>query len=165
MFWFWLLLFGAAIGAVSGLLGIGGGVLLIPGLILLFGFSQAEAQGTSLAVLIPPIGIFAALVYYQHGFVRLPVIGLIALGFMIGAYFGARLVPHISPAHLRLAFGVLMLYLGFVFVLNPNDNRTGVALPAGLAATITTILAVVFRRRAKSKTTLPPPSSDHGYHI
>jgi uncharacterized membrane protein YfcA len=165
MFWSWLLLFGAAIGAVSGLLGIGGGVLLIPGLILLFGFSQAEAQGTSLAVLIPPIGIFAAWVYYQHGFVRLPVVGLIALGFMIGAYFGARLVPHVSPAHLRLAFGVLMLYLGFVFVLNPNNDRPNVALPAGVAAAITAIVARVFRRRTKSKTTLPPPTGDYGYHI
>lgn len=101
MFWFWLLLFGAAIGAVSGLLGIGGGVLLIPGLVMLFGFSQAEAQGTSLAVLIPPIGIFAAMVYYQHGMVRLPVVGFIALGFMLGAYCGARFVPHASPTHLR----------------------------------------------------------------
>src|SRR4029079_12703277 len=58
-----LLLFGVAIGMASGLLGIGGGVLLVPGLVMLFGFSQAEAQGTSLSVLIPPIGIFAAMVY------------------------------------------------------------------------------------------------------
>lgn len=165
MFWFWLLLFGAIIGAISGLLGIGGGVLLIPGLVLLFGFTQTEAQGTSLAVLIPPIGIFAAVVYYQHGFVRLPIVGLIAVGFMVGAYFGARLVPHVPPTYLRVAFGVLMLYLGFVFVLNPNVGRAGVALPAGLAATITTVLAYVFRRRARSKTMLPPPSSVHEYHI
>jgi hypothetical protein len=147
--------------------GIRARIIPIPqvSVILLFSFSQAEAQGTSLAVLIPPIGIFAALVYYQHGFVRVPVVGLIALGFMIGAYFGARLVSHLSPAHLRLAFGVPMLYLGFVFVLNPNDSRTGVALPAGLAAIITTVMARIFRRRAMSKTTLPPPGSDQGYHI
>ncbi len=85
MSWFLLFLFGVAIGIVSGLLGIGGGVLLVPGLMLLFGFSQSEAQGTNLAVLIPPIGIFAAMIYYQNGYVRLPVVGLIALGFVFGA--------------------------------------------------------------------------------
>ena len=165
MFWFWLLLFGAAIGAVSGLLGIGGGVLLVPGLVLLFGFSQTEAQGTSLAVLIPPIGIFAALIYYQHGFVRLPVVGLMAVGFMLGTYFGARLVPHVSPSVLRLAFGLLLLYLGFVFVLNPSDRRTGVALPAGVAAVLSAVVARFFRRRVTPKRSLPPPSGDHEYHI
>ena len=165
MLWFWLFLFGIAIGVVSGLLGIGGGVLLVPGLVLLFGFSQTEAQGTSLAVLIPPIGIFAAVIYYQHGFVRLPVVGLMAVGFMLGAYLGAKFVPHVPPSVLRLAFGLLMLYLGFVFVLNPSDNRTGVALPAGIAAVVSVIVARVFRRRSISKKMLDPPGGDTEYHI
>ena len=165
MLWSWLLLFGVAIGVVSGLLGIGGGILLIPGLMLLFGYSQAEAQGTSLAVMIPPIGIFAAMVYYQHGFVRLPVVGFIAVGFMIGAYFGARLVPQVSPTHLRFAFGILMLYLGFVFVFNPTGSRTGVALPSGVAAIFSAFTARLVRRRLTPKTSLPPPSGDHEYHI
>ncbi len=165
MLWFWLLLFGATIGVVSGLLGIGGGILLIPGLMLLFGFSQSEAQGTSLAVMIPPIGIFAAIVYYQHGFVRLPVVGFIALGFMIGAYFGAKLVPQVPPMYLRLSFGVLLLYLGFTFVFNPSNARIEVALPAGLGALVTTVMARVFRRRLMPRQTLAPPSTDHEYHI
>lgn len=165
MFWIGLLLFGTVIGVISGMLGIGGGVLLVPGLVLLFGFSQAEAQGTSLAVLIPPIGLFAAIVYYQHGFIRLPVAGLIAAGFMLGAYCGARFVPHISPSYLRLAFGVVLLFLGFVFVLNSNDTRSGVALPAGLAALIATVMARILRRQAAPKQPLPPPSGDQEYHI
>ena len=165
MLWLWLLVFGVAIGVVSGLLGIGGGILLIPGLMLLFGYSQAEAQGTSLAVMIPPIGIFAATVYYQHGLVRLPVVGLIAVGFMIGAYFGARLVPHVPPTYLRLAFGLLLLYLGFAFVFNPSDSRSGVALPAGVAAVVSAFVARFMRRRITHKTVLPPPSGDHEYHI
>ena len=86
MNWLLLVLFGVAIGVLSGMLGIGGGVALVPGLILLFGFSQAEAQGTSLAVMIPPVGIFAAMVYYDHGFVRLPVVG-----FTPGWIHGGRL--------------------------------------------------------------------------
>lgn len=97
-----LFLFGIGIGAVSGLLGIGGGILLVPGLMLLFNLSQPEAQGTSLAVLTPPIGIFAAIVYYQHGFVRLPVALWVALGFIIGACLGALLVGSIRWSIRRL---------------------------------------------------------------
>ncbi len=165
MFWLWLFIFGVAVGVVSGLLGIGGGVLLVPGLMLLFRFSQAEAQGSSLAVLIPPIGIFAALVYYQHGYVRLPVVGFIALGFMVGAYVGARFVPHLSPEFLRVAFGMLLLYLGFSFVFNPRGSQSAMALPSGIATLAVLVIARLFRRGAPPTKTLPPPGGDQNYHI
>lgn len=164
MSWLGLLAFGLAIGLLSGLLGIGGGVLLVPGLILLFGLSQAEAQGTSLAVLIPPIGLFAAMVYYQNGYIRLPVVGLIAAGFLIGAYFGAMLVPHVPTSALRVAFGLLLLYLGFVFLWTPSERRTSAALPAGVAAVVTVVIVRVFRRQVAAA---PPADSGQGpdYHI
>lgn len=161
---YWLLCFGVAVGVVSGLLGLGGGILLIPGLVLLFGFSQAEAQGTSLAVMIPPIGIFAAAVYYQHGFIRLPVVGFVAAGFMIGAYFGARLLPHVPLSVLRPTFGVLLLYLGFSFVLRPGEGQAVVALPAGIATMLSAVIAKVLRRPSAAKR-LPPPTDDVEYHI
>jgi hypothetical protein len=145
-----LFLFGAAIGVVSGLLGIGGGVLLVPGLVLLFGFSQPEAQGTSLAVLALPILIFAAVVYYQNGHVRLPVAGVIAAGFAVGAYAGARLVPHVPAVYLRTGFGVLLLYLGFLFVVSPATGRSAAALPAGVAAVVTAVVAFVLRRKRRT---------------
>ena len=156
-----LLLFGLAIGLVSGLLGIGGGVLLIPGLMLLFGFTQPEAQGTSLAVLALPIVLFAALVYYQNGYVKPSIVGLIAAGFAVGAYLGAHLVPHVPPWFLRVAFGTLLLYVGFLFVLNPAASRSRAALPAGLAALVTAAIAFLLRRRRKS----PPPPDEVEYHI
>ena len=165
MLWMGLLAFGLAIGMLSGVLGIGGGVLLVPGLILLFGFTQAEAQGTSLAVLIPPIGLFAAIVYYQHGYIRLPVVGFIAVGFLVGAYLGATLVPHISTAALRLGFGILLLYLGFLFVFTPSERRTSAALPAGVATVVTAILIRVIRRRTVSRHPPPEPNDGPDYHI
>lgn len=119
MSYFLLLLFGVVVGILSGLLGIGGGIVLVPGLMLLFVLSQPEAQGTSLAVLVPPIGVFAAVVYYQHGYVRLPVVGWIAVGFLLGALIGAKLVPMIPLTVLRIAFGVTLLYEGFTFVMSP----------------------------------------------
>jgi uncharacterized membrane protein YfcA len=134
MSYLFLFLFGTAVGVMSGLLGIGGGVALVPGLMLLFGFSQQEAQGTSLAVLVPPIGIFAAMVYYQHGFVRAPIVGWVALGFLLGALAGAKLVPVVPAMSLRIGFGLILLYVGFMFVMTPTSARSSSALPAGLAA-------------------------------
>ena len=161
-----LFLFGVFVGVLSGLMGIGGGIVLVPGLMLLFGFSQPEAQGTSLAVLIPPIGLFAALVYYQHGYVRLPVVGWIALGFIVGALIGAKLVPSIPPTALRIAFGLLLLYEGFTFVMGSSTARKEVALPAGLA-TIGTAMTARFVRRARDKNRpqLPRPDESTEYHI
>ncbi len=160
-----LFLFGIAIGTFSGLLGIGGGVLLVPGLVLLFNFTQEEAQGTSLAVLIPPIGIFAALVYFQHGYIRLPVVGYIALGFLIGAYVGAQFVPYMPTFVLRPAFGLLMIYLGFMFVFDASGQRGAAALPAGIAALVSGIVARLLGRKYGRKSSLKPPGAGHEYHI
>lgn len=161
-----LLLLGVAVGVLSGLLGIGGGVVLVPGLMLLFGYSQPEAQGTSLAVLIPPIGLFAAVVYYQHGYVRLPVVGWIALGILLGAMLGVKLVPHIHPAALRIAFGVLLLYLGFTFVLNPVSAKPTAALPAGIAALVAAAVGLWKRRdTVRKRNDRTPPGHDVEYHI
>ena len=167
MFYFQLLLFGACIGVISGMLGIGGGIILVPGLMLLFGFSQQEAQGTSLAALIPPIGIFAAMVYWQHGFVKIPVAGAVAAGFMIGALGGALLVPRLPLDWLRLGFGALLLYLGcsFVFVGFPPRNFSAAALPAGLAAVLVAIGAWLRGKRIPARAKLPPPDGQTEYHI
>jgi len=124
-----LLLFGACIGVMSGMLGIGGGIILVPGLILLFGFSQQEAQGTSLAALSMPIFAFAAVVYYKYGYVRIPATAAVAVGIMLGAYVGARLIPVVPIAWLRLAFGGLLFYLGCLFVFGPYLTRSTAALP------------------------------------
>jgi len=76
-------------GIIGGLFGVGGGEIFIPHLIYVFGFSQHQAQGTSLAVLLPPIGLLAALRYYRPGHVDFAVAGLMALGFFFGASIGA----------------------------------------------------------------------------
>jgi uncharacterized membrane protein YfcA len=169
MFAIALFVFGLGVGVLSGLLGIGGGIVLVPGLVLLFGLSQQEAQGTSLAALIPPIGLFAALVYYQHGYVRLPVVGVIAVGFMIGAYGGAQLVAHLPPEALRGAFGVLLLFLGFTFLLAPQATRPAAALPAGIATLASTLVVRVWKAKArmpeKEKPRPRPPGDGIEYHI
>jgi len=158
-----LLVFGVIVGLVSGMLGIGGGVILVPGLMLLFGFNQIEAQGTSLAVV--PVGIFAALVYYQSGFVRLPVVGMIALGFVAGAYLGAKLVPHLPVEALRLVFGGLLVYIGFVFVMGGHSAKPAFALPAGIAAAVTFLVGLLIRRYRVPPHPPEPPTAEREYFI
>jgi uncharacterized protein len=167
VFYVQLLLFGACIGVISGLLGIGGGIILVPGLMLLFGFSQQEAQGTSLAAMIPPIGIFAAMVYYQNGYVKIPVATAVAAGFMVGAYFGALLLPRVPVIGLRLAFGGLLLYVGctFVFGVASPKGASLAALPAGVAAVMVAIGAWLRGKRVAAKAKLPRPDGDTEYHI
>lgn len=106
------LLLGVLAGYLSGLIGIGGGIIIVPALVLLFGLSQHLAQGTTLALMIPPIGIFAVMEYYRHGYVDLKIAVLICLGFFLGSFFGARMAIHLPNILLERAFGLLMVVIG-----------------------------------------------------
>jgi len=105
------LLLGVAIGVISGLVGIGGGALLIPALIYWFGMNQHKAQGTSLATLLAPIGIFAFWEYYRSGNVDVKLAILLAIGFAIGGFFGGFWAQHLSGLVLRRSFAVLLMVL------------------------------------------------------
>jgi len=98
-------------GVLSGLMGIGGGIIIIPALVYLFGLSQHQAQGTTLALMIPPIGLLAALEYYRAGNVNISMAGFICIGFFIGGFLGAKLALGISDAVLQKIFGVLLLLI------------------------------------------------------
>ena len=108
-----LLAVGVAIGAVSGMLGIGGGIFIIPALVFFFGLNHTQAIGTSLGMLLPPIGIFAFLTYYRAGNVNVPIASLCAVGFAFGAYLGSKLVARgvVPESTLRLLFAFFMLYV------------------------------------------------------
>jgi len=103
------LLLGLVTGIFSGLIGIGGAIIIIPCLVLLFGLSQHIAQGTTLALMVPPIGLLAAWVYYRQGFVDLKIAGLICLGFFVGGLLGAKFAVAIPDQLLRKVFGVVLL--------------------------------------------------------
>ncbi|MFI5251557.1 MAG: sulfite exporter TauE/SafE family protein [Bacteroidota bacterium] len=104
-------------GTLSGILGIGGAVLLIPALVYFFGFEQHTAQGTTLAMMIPPIGLLAMLEYYKAGYVNIKVAAIMVVGMFIGGYFGAIIATHIPAATLRKIFGVLLLVVGFKMIM------------------------------------------------
>ena len=114
---FLYLILGLAAGILSGLIGIGGATVIIPALVLLFGMTQYMAQGTTLAMMVPPIGILAAWMYYQKGYVDLKVAGIMCIGFFIGGLFGAKLAVGIPENILRRIFGVFLLVISLRMIL------------------------------------------------
>jgi uncharacterized membrane protein YfcA len=107
-----MLLVGLLVGVFSGVVGIGGGILFVPALVWLAGMSQHKAQGTSLGALLAPVGIFAFLEYYRKGNADLKVALLLAVGFLIGGYFGAVGAQHIPDLWLKRIFAVTMIAVG-----------------------------------------------------
>jgi len=103
---------GLAAGLLSGVFGIGGGVVIVPALIYLAGFTQHGATGTSLAVLLPPIGFAAMWEYYRHGDVNVRAAMIIAGAVFVGGWVGARIANRMSGPYLRLAFGLFVVVLG-----------------------------------------------------
>jgi uncharacterized protein len=99
-------------GVLSGLFGIGGGLVIVPALILLAGFPIATAAGTSLAALLLPVGALGALEYYRAGHVDVRAAAIIAVGLLIGAYFGARIGTSLPPEVAQRAFGIFLLLVG-----------------------------------------------------
>ena len=112
-----LLFLGLAAGVLSGLLGIGGGILIVPALVFLVGLTQHQAQGTTLALMVPPIGLLAAWTYYKQGNADLKIAGLICLGFFLGGLLGAKLASGLNPVLLKKLFGVALLITALKMIL------------------------------------------------
>ena len=108
---------GLLAGVFGGMFGLGGGIIVIPALVYLFGLTQHQAQGTNLFIMLPPIGLLAALKYYYSGNVKLGMAGFICLGFFIGGFIGANLVQNFSEPLLKRIFGVLLLFVSMRMIL------------------------------------------------
>ena len=111
-----LILIGLSAGLLSGVVGVGGGIVMIPLLMLLMGLDQHQAQGTSLAVMLPPIGILAAWNYHKAGFVEWKYAMIIAVTFIIGGYLGSRWAVTVDARTLKKIFGVIMLIGGLKLI-------------------------------------------------
>jgi uncharacterized protein len=108
---------GLAAGLLSGVFGIGGGVVIVPALIYWAGFTQHRATGTSLAVLLPPIGLAAMWQYYRHDNVNVRAAMIIAVAVFVGSWLGAVIANRVSGPYLRLAFGVFVVVLGMYLMV------------------------------------------------
>ncbi len=103
------LLIGIAAGILAGMVGVGGGIIIVPALVYFFGMSQKMAQGTSLAVLLPPSGLFAFIQYYRAGNVDLKVAALVIAGLLLGGWLGGGWAQQISGPALRKTFAVFLM--------------------------------------------------------
>ncbi|HEX8462499.1 MAG TPA: sulfite exporter TauE/SafE family protein [Segetibacter sp.] len=131
-----LLIVGLAAGMLSGLVGVGGGIILVPCLVLLLGFTQKAAQGTSLAILLLPVGIFAVAEYYKQGYINITYALIVAVAFLIGGYFGSKLAIKVDEQKLKKIFAITMMLLAIrmLFFEKPKDDSN---TPAKTAATST----------------------------
>ena len=106
-----LVIVGLLAGMLSGLVGLGGGVIIVPALVFLLGFSQHQAQGTSLGILLLPAGIFAVLNYYKKGYIDLKVVFLLFVGFLVGGYLGSKISLSLPEAALKKVFACALLLI------------------------------------------------------
>ena len=115
-----LLLLGLAAGVLAGMFGIGGGLVIVPALIIVFKMKELDALGTSLAALIPPVGLLSTIKYHETGHVNLKYAGLIALGLFIGGYFGARITLSLPAGTLQRLYGGLLAVIAIRMLLFPK---------------------------------------------
>ncbi|HBZ66612.1 MAG TPA: permease [Bacteroidales bacterium] len=107
-----LVLIGLVAGLFSGLVGLGGGIIIIPALVFLLGVNQVTAQGTSLALMLPPIGLLAAINYYRSGAINITYAIIIASAFFIGGYFGSKVAVSLPETIVRRVFAAFMILMG-----------------------------------------------------
>jgi uncharacterized membrane protein YfcA len=158
---------GLIIGALSGLLGIGGAIVLVPVLMLVFGFTQGRAQGTTIGALVPPIGIFAAIQYHRNGMLDVRVAGLIALGFVFGALGGASVVPYVPQVWLKRIFASVLVYVAVQLIFADPRRKTGAVLPGLIAIGLLWVVYAIKKALGKKPKPpeLRPPPPDTEYFI
>jgi uncharacterized protein len=128
-----VILVGIAAGMLGGLVGVGGGIIIVPALIYLLGVSQKTAQGTSLALIMLPVGILGVLQYYKQGHVDFKVVGLLAIGFFLGSFLGSKIALSLPQATVKRIFAVLMILIAAKMLFldkektSSNNDKTTVA--------------------------------------
>ncbi len=109
---------GLTAGTLSGMFGIGGGTILIPALVILAGMTQHEAQGTTLAIMLLPIGLLAVLKYYHSGYVQLYIAAFICIGFLIGGLIGATMAVATPSLILKKSFGIFLMMISLYTIFS-----------------------------------------------
>jgi uncharacterized membrane protein YfcA len=111
-----LLVIGLAAGILSGMVGVGGGLIIVPALVFFLGFTQHQAQGTSLGLLLLPVGILAVINYYNKGNIDIRVVLIMSIAFVFGGWMGSKMALSLPQETLRKVFGVLLIYVAFRFL-------------------------------------------------
>ncbi len=116
-----LLILGLIAGLMSSMVGIGGGVIIVPSLVIMFAMSQKMAQGTSLAMLLPPIGILGVMQYYKSGYVDFKVAGILCIAFIMGSYVGGLVAVKLPDAVLKRVFGGFLMLVALKYIIGDKN--------------------------------------------
>jgi len=120
-----LLIIGLFSGALSGMVGVGGGIIIVPALVFFLAFSQKEAQGTSLGILLLPVGILGVIQYYKQGQVDWRVVLIVSLAFLVGNYFGSKLALSLSDKTLKKIFAIVLIFVAIkILFIDANKKET-----------------------------------------
>lgn len=127
-----LFLVGLAAAILGGLVGVGGGIIIVPSLIYFLGFSQKEAQGTSLGILLLPIGILGVLQFYKAGYVDMRTVWAVSFGFLVGSYFGSKIALRFPQETVKRIFAVLMMLIALkmLFLDKKMEDTKGTGNPS-----------------------------------
>lgn len=117
-----LVLVGIASGMLGGMVGVGGGIIIVPALVFFLGFSQKMAQGTSLGILLLPVGILGVMQYYKQGYIDLKVVLIISLGFVIGNLFGSKIALSLPQDVVKKAFAIFMILVAVKMLFFDKKN-------------------------------------------
>ena len=120
-----LILIGIAAGMLSGLVGVGGGIIIVPALVFFLGFSQKMAQGTSLGILLLPVGILGVLQFYKQGYINLNVVWIISAAFLFGSYFGSRIALSLPQETVNKIFAILMILIAVKLLFFDKQKKAG----------------------------------------
>ena len=111
-----LLVIGLAAGILSGMVGVGGGLIIVPALVFFLGFTQHQAQGTSLGLLLLPVGILAVINYYNKGNIDIKVVVIMSIAFILGGWIGSKIALSLSQETLKKIFAIFLFYVAFRFL-------------------------------------------------
>src|SRR4051794_14464659 len=138
---------GVFVGIYSGIMGLGGGTVMIPVLVLLLGFNQHQAVATSLAVMIPPVTLPAVIAYYKEGHVNLRIAAFIAIGFLAGAYLGAFVANQLPDKAMKMVFAFVLVYVGsyMLFQMLGKDHLVRSMILAAVMALVATSAFMALR--------------------
>ena len=108
-----LIIVGLAAGVLSGMVGVGGGIIIVPALVIFLGFSQHQAQGTSLGLLLLPVGILAVMNYYNKGYIDIKVVAIMSIAFVLGGWLGSKLSLSMPQDTVKKIFAIVLFYTAF----------------------------------------------------
>jgi uncharacterized membrane protein YfcA len=157
-----LIVFGVVVGIFSGVMGLGGGSIMIPIMVIAFQMTQQKAHGTSLAVMIPPVTLPAVIEYYRNGNVDLRVAGWMALGVLLGSFFGAYVANSIPKESLKLVFGFLLIYVAGYTIFGKEQLGRSVTLAGVLVLIAVGLFAATkaYDRRFGGRASPAAPTPD-----